>query len=82
MIGYNPMYNPYSKPQLPRNSFDEALEQLMQIKSMGSSDTMFAKMYNSNPQFKQFADSMKGKTPEQAFSENGFDFNRFKQLKW
>jgi len=39
-------------------------------------------MYRTNPQFKQFADSMQGKTPEQAFQENGLDFNQFKGYRW
>jgi len=39
-------------------------------------------MYQNNPNFRQFANSMKGKTPEQAFKENGLDFNQFKNLKW
>lgn len=53
-----------------------------QAKSLGPSGTVFNQLYNNNPQFKQFADSMQGKTPEQAFSEHGLDYNRFKNLKW
>lgn len=41
---------------------------------------IFNKLYNSNPQFKAFADSMQGKTPEQAFQENGLDYNQFKNV--
>ena len=58
------------------------LEILNQMKSMGSSSSIFNQMYQNNPQFRQFADSMKGKTPEQAFSEYGLDFNQFKHMKW
>lgn len=58
------------------------LVQLQQLRRQGPANVLFNKMYNSNPQFKQFADSMQGKTPEQAFSEHGLDFNRFKNLKW
>lgn len=43
---------------------------------------MFNQMYQNNPQFRQFADSMRGKTPEQAFKENGLNFNQFKNMKW
>lgn len=46
----------------------------------GNPQGMFDQMYNSNPQFRKFADSMKGKTPEQAFSENGLNFEDFKNL--
>lgn len=38
---------------------------------------IFNKLYNSNHQFRQFADSMQGKTPEQAFQEQGLDYNQF-----
>ena len=58
------------------------LETLKQIKHQGPSNTLFNQMYQNNPQFKQFADSMQGKTPEQAFNEHGLDFNQFKNYKW
>lgn len=41
---------------------------------------IFNKLYNSNPQFRQFADSMQGKTPEQAFQEQGLDYNQFQNV--
>ena len=63
----------------PRNSI---LSNLQQIRSQGPSNVIFNQMYQSNPQFRQFADSMQNKTPEQAFSENGLDFNQFKSYKW
>ena len=53
-----------------------------QLRSAGSSDTLYSQLYKTNPAFRQFADSMQGKTPEQAFYENGLDFNEFKDLKW
>lgn len=37
-------------------------------------------LYQSNPQFRQFADSMRGKTPEQAFRENGLNYDDFSHL--
>jgi len=41
-------------------------------------DTMFAELYNNNPQFKQFVDANKGKSPEQIAQENGIDPNYFR----
>ena len=41
---------------------------------------IFNKMYQSNPNFRQFANSMMGKTPEQAFRENGLDYNQYKNV--
>ncbi len=34
------------------------------------------KWYRSDPGFRQFADSMSGKTPQQAFAEQGLDFDQ------
>lgn len=58
------------------------LTALAQIQKSGPSNIVFNQMYQNNPQFRQFADSMRGKTPEQAFRENGLDFNQFKNYKW
>ena len=41
---------------------------------------IFNNMYNSNPQFRQFADAMQGKTPEQAFQEYGLDYNQYRNV--
>lgn len=41
---------------------------------------IFNRMYQSNPQFRQFADSMQGKTPEQAFQEQGLDYSQFQNI--
>ena len=46
----------------------------------GNAQALYDRMYQSNPQFRDFANSMRGKTPEQAFQENGFDFSQFKGL--
>ena len=47
----------------------------------GDPQCMFDQMYRSNLQFRHFADSLRGKTPEQAFKENGLDFNDFKNIR-
>lgn len=41
---------------------------------------IFNRMYQSNPQFRQFADSMQGKSPEQAFQEQGLDYSQFQNI--
>lgn len=41
---------------------------------------IFNKMYQNNPQFRQFADSMQGKTPEQAFQEQGLDYSQYQNI--
>lgn len=37
-------------------------------------------MYNSNPQFRDFANSMKGKSIDQAFAEKGLNYNDYKNM--
>ena len=66
----------------PKPKGNSLLDQLHQIRQTGPSNVIFNQMYQNNPQFKQFADSMRGKTPEQAFKERGLDFNQFKNFKW
>ena len=58
----------------------ERLAAVNKLKAMGDPQKAFNQMYSTNPQFRQFADSMRGKTPEQAFSENGFDFGQFRKF--
>ena len=67
-------------PQSTNNN--PVLNAIGQLKSVaqGNPQALFENMLQSNPQFKSFADSMKGKTPEQAFSEHGLDFNQVKDL--
>lgn len=52
---------------------------IAQLKN-GNPQAIYNQMYQSNPQFRDFANSMKGKTPEQAFQEKGFDYSKFKGL--
>lgn len=56
------------------------LSAVNQLRSMGNPQAMYDQMYSSDPQFRQFADSVKGKTPEQAFRENGLDFGQIRDL--
>ena len=42
---------------------------------------IFNKMYQSNMfNFRQFADSMRGKTPEQAFQEAGLNYSQYQNV--
>lgn len=41
---------------------------------------IFNKMYRSNPNFRQFADSMRGRSPEEAFKEQGLDYSQFQNV--
>lgn len=69
---------------MPNRYFNRSNNQVQSainsVKQMGNPQTAFSNLYQSNPQFRQFADSMRGKTPEQAFRENGLDFNQFRNF--
>ena len=64
----------------PTNSKSSLIGNIKKLMS-GDPQTMFDKMYSSNSQFRQFADSIKGKTPQQAFAEHGLNFDDFKNLR-
>lgn len=46
----------------------------------GNPQQAYNSMYQNDPTFRRFADSMRGKTPEQAFREYGLDYNQFRRL--
>lgn len=46
----------------------------------GNPQALFNNMMQSNPQFRQFAQSIQGKTPEEAFKQYGLDFNEIKGM--
>lgn len=74
----NMLYQRFQQGNQNNNLFN----QVSNLKNLGSSNAVFDRLYQSNPQFRQFADSMRGKTPEQAFRENGLDFNQFRSFRW
>lgn len=54
--------------------------QAMQGASGGNPNALFNHLYQSNPQFRSFADSVKDKSPEIAFSQYGLDFNQVRSM--
>lgn len=56
------------------------LSAVSKLRAIGNPQQAYAQLYQSDPQFRQFADSMRGKTPEQAFRENGLDFDQFRSM--
>lgn len=55
---------------------------LNSIKQMARGDAsgFIEYLKQTNPDFASFAQSMQGKTPEQAFSEFGLDYSQFRGL--
>lgn len=62
------------------NGGNSILNAVQQLRALGDPNQAYSQLYRSNPQFRQFADSMRGKTPEQAFRESGLDFDQFKGI--
>lgn len=58
---------------------NNAMQMVNQIRN-GNPEAMFKQMIQNNPQFKQFVEQNKGKTPDQIASENGLDLNMLKSL--
>lgn len=55
---------------------------VMQMLKSGNPELIAQQMMQSNPQFRQFVEANKGKSPEQVAKENGIDLSSFmSQLK-
>lgn len=52
----------------------------MRMLKSGNPEQIAQQMMQSNPQFRQFVESNKGKTPEQVARENGIDLSQFKNM--
>ena len=75
------MANPLFQSQ-PQNSNNPLMNMINSLRSQGPSEAVFNQMYQSNPDFRQFANQVRNMTPEQAFQQNGLDFNQFRNFKW
>lgn len=53
---------------------------VMQMLKSGNPEQIAQQMMQSNPQFRQFMEQNKGKTPEQVAKENGIDLSQFKGM--
>lgn len=75
------MANPLFQNQA-NNSKNPLADMINSLKTQGPSEAVFNSMYNNNPQFREFANTVRGKTPEEAFSQYGLDFNQFRNQRW
>lgn len=53
---------------------------LQNLNKKNNPNNMFSNMLNSNPQFRQFVEENKGKSPEQIAKEHGIDYNEVIKL--
>lgn len=56
------------------------INHLMNMMSGKNPDVMFNQLMRTNPQFAQFVNANRGKSPEQIAHENGIDINVLKQF--
>lgn len=65
-----------SQPVHPQNN----LANVIQMLKSGNPEQMAAKLMQSNPQFRQFVEANKGKSPEQVAKEHGVDLSQIKGM--
>lgn len=63
-------------------------QQVQQLRQQGPSSVIFDRMYQNNPvlpdgrSFRDVFNQVRNMTPEEAFRQNGLDFNQVRNLKW
>lgn len=76
----NPLMNAMG---MNRNTNGNQFSNLMNIARMvksGNPEQIAMNLMRQNPQFKQFVEQNRGKTPEQVARENGIDFSQIRSL--
>lgn len=69
--------NPLFQAMSGRQSGIGNMMQLMNMLKSGNPQQMAQQMMMNNPQFRQFMEQNKGKTPQQVAQENGIDLSQF-----
>lgn len=59
-----------------RDPMGKMSQVLSMMRSFRNPEQMAQQMMQNNPQFRQFVEANKGKTPEQVAKENGVDLNQ------
>lgn len=75
----NPLMMAMQGASAPANKMGQVAN-LMKMLQSGNPEQIAQQMMQQNPQFRQFVEANKGKTPEQVARENGIDFSRFKNM--
>lgn len=71
----NPLMQAMTGARDPMGKMSQVLK-MMQTLRNGNPEKIAQQMMQSNPQFRQFVEQNKGKTPEQVAKENGIDLNQ------
>ena len=75
----NPLMMAMEGASAPANKMGQVAN-LMKMLQSGNPEQAFQQMMQNNPQFRQFVEANKGKTPEQVAREYGVDLNQFKSM--
>lgn len=75
----NPLMMAMQGANNPMNRMGQVAN-LMKMLRSGNPDQIAQQMMQINPQFRQFMEANKGKTPEQVAQEHGIDLAQFKNM--
>lgn len=65
-----------SQPVQPQNN----LVSIIQMLKSGNPEQIAINLMQKNPQFRQFVEANRGKSPEQVAKEHGIDLSQFKNM--
>lgn len=72
----NSLFPAMSQPVQPQNN----LAGIIQMLKSGNPEQIAMNLMQRNPQFRQFVETNKGKSPEQVAKEHGVDLSQFKNM--
>lgn len=75
----NPLMMAMQGANNPMNKMGQVANVIKMLRS-GNPEQIAQQMMQSNPQFRQFVESNRGKTPEQVAREHGIDLNQIKSM--
>lgn len=75
----NPLMMAMQSANSPMNKMGQ-VSNLMKMLRSGNPEQIAQQMMQSNPQFRQFVEANRGKTPEQVAREHGIDLNQIKSM--
>lgn len=75
----NPLMAAMQSASRPANRMGQVAS-LMKMLQSGNPEQAFQQMMQNNPQFRQFVEANRGKTPEQVAQEHGIDLSQLKSM--
>ena len=75
----NPLMMAMQSANSPMNKMGQVAN-LMKMLRSGNPEQIAQQMMQNNPQFRQFVEANRGKTPEQVAREHGIDLNQIKSM--